>query len=461
MPDALDARNAGTGGDASGRISQHRGKFLPRDQSFEPPRRTPFIDLLDTTVRAGRKLGLIEPAHLDKGWLLDNAAAEAGLDDFGDRWFERPMEVLLDAVNGEARLNAAGDLAAKHQFLHVLRDRLLTQMWFERHPEILTRPIPHPVVIVGPMRTGTTRLHRLLAADRRFAHLRSFETISPVPRPGFEEVMAGRKTDFRPKLASRIMKVARLANPRTLSIHPTGPYEPEEELGLLVASMWGMKHEAQWHVPSYGRWCEGEDATPAYRHMANLLRLIGWSQQESSLRPWILKTPQHMLDLPALLKVFPDARLIFTHRDPRAVVGSAASLAWNQTIIYSDHADAPTIGRVWLRKTELMTSRMMAARRGISADRMIDVQYDDMDRDWRGTMARVYRFLGLEMDGAVSGMERYIQRSRALKRRPHRYSLAEFGLSEGEVLERMSGYIRRFEVPMEDSLPLRRSLLAR
>ncbi len=306
---------------------------MPQDQAIEPPRRTPFIDLLDSGVRAGRKLGLIEPARLEKDWLLEHAVAEAGLADFGDRWFERPMEALLDAVNREARLNAAGALAAKHQFLHVLRDRLLTQMWFERHPEILARPIPHPVVIVGPMRTGTTRLHRLLAADRRFAHLRSFETISPVPRPGFEEVMAGHTADFRPKLASRIMKVARLANPRTLSIHPTGPYEPEEELGLLVASMWGMKHEAQWHVPSYGRWCEGEDATPAYRHMANLLRLIGWSQQESSLRPWILKTPQHMLDLPALLKVFPDARLIFTHRDPRAVVGSAASLAWNQTII--------------------------------------------------------------------------------------------------------------------------------
>jgi hypothetical protein len=433
-----------------------QGEILPRDQSIQPPRRTPFIDLLDTTVRAGRKLGLIERAHLEKDWLLEHAVAEAGLDDFGDRWFERPMEVLLDAVNREARLNAAGDLAAKHQFLHVLRDRLLTQMWFARHPEILSRPVPHPVVIVGPMRTGTTRLHRLLAADRRFAHLRSFETISPVPRPGFEEVMAGRKADFRPKLASRIMKVARLANPRTLSIHPTGPYEPEEELGLLVASMWGMKHEAQWHVPSYGRWCEGEDATQAYRHMANLLRLIGWSQQESSLRPWILKTPQHMLDLPALLKVFPDARLIFTHRDPRAVVGSAASLAWNQTIIYSDHADANTIGREWLRKTALMTERMMAARRSIPPERMIDVRYDDMDRDWQGTMARVYRFLGLEMGGAVAGMERYINRSRKLKRRPHRYSLAEFGLSEGEVLERMEGYIERFDVPIEERPATRR-----
>ena len=423
------------------------------DPAVCPPRRTQFIDLLDGAIRAGRRVGAFPPVKLEKAHLLEKAMRETGLEDFGDGWFEQPFEVLLESVRHEARLNAAGEVAAAGQFHHVLRDRLLTRMWFERHPEIAARPIPHPVVIVGPMRSGTTRLHRLLAADRRFAHLRSFETISPVPRPGFEDVMAGRKADFRPKLASRIMKVARLANPRTLSIHPTGPYEPEEELGLLVASMWGMKHEAQWTVPSYGRWCEDEDATPAYRHMANLLRLIGWSQQESSLRPWILKTPQHMLDLPALMKVFPDARLIFTHRDPRAVVGSAASLAWNQTIIYSDHADAPTIGREWLRKTELMTSRMMAARRSIPADRMIDVQYDDMDRDWRGTMARVYRFLGLEIEGALPGMERYIRRSRALKRRPHRYSLEQFGLNEGEVLERMDGYINRFGVFIERRHP--------
>ena len=430
-------------------------------QAIEPPRRTAFIGVLDRAIRAGRRIGLVEPARLDKGSLLERAMEDAGLDDFGDPWFERPLEVLLDALRGEARLNAAGEWAASAQFHHVLRDRLLTQMWFKRHPEILARPIPHPVVIVGPMRSGTTRLHRLLAADRRFSHLRSFETISPVPRPGFEEVMAGRRADFRPKLAARIMKVARLANPRTLSIHPTGPYEPEEELGLLVASMWGMKHEAQWTVPSYGRWGEGVDATPAYEHMANLLRLIGWSQQESSLRPWILKTPQHMLDLPALLNVFPDARLIFSHRDPRAFVGSAASLAWNQTIIYSDHADPARIGREWLNKSVRQVERMMDARRTVPIERFIDVHYADMERDWRGTMARIYDFLGLEMGSALPGMERYIRRSRALKRHPHRYSLDEFGLSEGEVLERMDGYIRRFDVSMEGEVPPRRRRFSR
>ena len=427
------------------------------DQPIQPPRRTRFIDVADRVIRGGRRLGVVGSAQLDKHLLMDQAVAATGLDDFGDRWFERPFDALLESVKHEARLNAAGDFSAMKQFHHVLRDRLYAQMWFKRHPEILARPLKNPVVIVGPMRSGTTRLHRLLASDQRFAHLRSFETISPVPRPEFEDVLAGEKEDFRPKLAARIMKVARLANPRTLSIHPTGPYEPEEELGLLVASMWSMKHDAQWHVPSYAQWCEGENPVEAYRHMANLLRLIGWSQQESSLRPWILKTPQHMLDLPALLEVFPDARLIFTHRDPKQVVGSAASLAWNQTIIYSDHNDPAQTGRQWLGKTATMIERMRAARDAIPRDRMIDVQYDDMETDWRGTMERVYRFLELDMAPAVDGMQRFLDRSARLKRRPHRYSLAEFGLRADEVDERFADYTATYGIPVEGPpAPLRR-----
>ncbi|WP_258319841.1 sulfotransferase family protein [Qipengyuania flava] len=427
------------------------------DHPIKPPRRTRFIDIADSVIRGGRRMGWIGKANLDKDFLLDQAVEATGLCDFGDHWFERPFEALLDSVKREARLNAAGDFSAVKQFHHVLRDRLYAQMWFGRHPEILERPLRAPVVIVGPMRSGTTRLHRLLASDKRFAFLRSFETISPVPRPEFEAVLAGEKKDFRPKLAARIMKVARLANPRTLSIHPTGPYEPEEELGLLVASMWSMKHDAQWHVPSYAQWCEGESAVPAYRHMANLLRLIGWSQQESSLRPWILKTPQHMLDLPALLEVFPDARLIFTHRDPEKIVGSAASLAWNQTIIYSDYHDPQRTGREWLEKTSTMIERMRAARDSIPRERMIDVQYDDMERDWRGTMERVYRFLKLDMEPAVDGMQRYLDRSAKLKRTPHQYSLEEFGLSQGEVAERFADYIDTYSIPVEsENLPQRR-----
>lgn len=420
-----------------------------REDIIHPPKRTPFIGAANRVIGAGRAVGAIRQPVLDREVLLAETAERAGLSDYGDRWFERPMQKLIESLLGEARLNHAGTFTAEHTFRKVLRDRLWAQMWFERHPEILARPLKRPVIIVGPMRSGTTRMHRLLASDQRFTHMRSFETISPVPRPDFEDVLEGKREDFRIKIAKRAIKVARMANPRTLSIHPTGPMEPEEELGLLVNSMWGMKHEAQWMVPSYGRWCEQESAVPAYRHMANLLRLIGWSQQASSLRPWILKTPQHMLDLPALLEVFPDARLIFTHRDPQAVVGSAASLAWNQTILYTEHADANEVGREWLRKTRLQIERMRAARDDIPRERICDVHFDEMDRDWRGTMERVYDFLDLDIEPAVGGMEDFLDRSSALKRNPHRYSLEEFGLTAGDVQEQLGDYVRTYDIVRE------------
>jgi hypothetical protein len=420
---------------------EDRGKRMHK-KAILPPRRGRFIDALDAAIHAARKAGLAERPALEREALAASAADHTGLNDFGDPWFTRPFDKLLESVREEARLNAAGEWAARKQFEKVLHDRLWAQQWFARHPEILARPLPHPVIVVGPMRSGTTRMHRLLSTDRRFTHLRSFETISPVPRPDF--VHGG--PDSRIALARRIKRVARLANPRTLTIHPTGPMQPEEELGLLVNSFWGIKHDAQWWVPGYSRWCERQDPAPAYRQLARLLKLVGWSQQSSSLRPWILKTPQHMLDLPTLLKVFPDARLIFTHRDPLSVVGSAASLAWNQTIIYSDHAEPKAVGEEWLRKVRLQIERMRRARDDIPKHRYIDVHYEEMETDWRAAMRRVYAFLDFDIEPVLPAMEAYQRRTRRLKRRPHRYSLAEFGLTRGRVLEQLGDYIRTYGI---------------
>jgi len=410
-----------------------------------PPRRTRFIDLLDGGMRLARRAGLVEPPRLDRAALLAGASEATGLSDFGDPWFVEPFDKLLEALHGEASLNAAGQWAASKQFGKLLIDRLWAQQWFERYPEILARPLPHPVVIVGPMRSGTTRLHRLLSGDTRFTHMRSFETISPVPPPDFQRCRA----DSRVDLARRLKRIARLANPHTLAIHPTGPFEPEEELGLFCSSFWGLKHPSQWWVPSYNRWCEGRDATVAYEQMVRLLKLVGWAQQSSSLRPWVLKTAQHMLDLPVLLKTFPDARVIFTHRDPLSAVGSSASLAWNQTIIYSDHPDPAEIGSEWLRLIRAMIDGMREGRRNLPRGRFIDVHYDDMERDWRATMKRVYDFLGFDIEPAWPAMESYQRRTQRRRRRPYRYSLEEFGLTPGRVLEELGDYIHAYEIAPE------------
>lgn len=415
------------------------------EEVLTPPRRTRFVDLVNTSVKLARRTGLMQAPRLEVEPLLEEARAHTGLSDFGDPWFMEPFRRLLASLREEARLHEGGEWAAHAQIRKVLLDRLWAEQWFERHPEILTRPLPHPVIVVGPMRSGTTRMHRLLAADHRFTHLRSFETISPVPGPEFQHGTRDPRID----LAARIMRVARLANPRTLTIHPTGPMQPEEELGLFVRSFWGMKHDAQWWIPSYSAWCEGQDATGAYEYTAKLLKLVGWTQQTSSLKPWLLKTPQHMLDLPALMRVFPDARVIFTHRDPCQVVGSAASLAWNQTIIYSDHVEPQRIGEEWLRKTRLQIDRMQAARRSIPKERMIDIHFDEMESDWRGSMERVYDFLDLDMEPVMSAMENYQQGTAALKRKVHEYSLEEFGLSAERVLNELGDYVRAFDIATE------------
>jgi hypothetical protein len=398
---------------------------------------------------------VVPETELDVQTLCALARRQTGLDDFGDPWFLEPLEVLVAALKEEASLNTIGRFAAAGQFLKVMRERLWAQHWFRTEREILAEPLAPPVIVVGPMRSGTTRLHRLLAADDRFEHLRFFETVCPVPAPDFRP---GRR-DRRPRQAGRLLSTVHRLNPRTAVIHPTGPFEPEEELGLLVASAWGMKHEAQWRVPSYGRWAESEDATPAYQHVARLLRLVRWARGSASRKPWVLKTPQHMLDLPALLRVFPDARLIFIHRDPVRVVGSSCSLVWNQMTIHSDHADPHWIGEHWLHKTGLQMDRMQIARSRIHPSRRMDVLYREMDTDWESVMKQVYRFLDMDIGPALPRMRRYVTRARTQHRwQHHHYALPAFGLEEERVRGRFERYTQAFDL---DPRPARRQSGAR
>ncbi len=384
------------------------------------------------------------PKLWDKSWLpppdlleetLDRQAiAATGLTDFGNPWFRAPLRILLPALREEARLNAMGRMIAHGSLLKLLKERLWAQAWFTAHPEIRDRPLPAPVVIVGPMRSGTTRLHRLLATDDRFAHLKLYEAMCPVPP------LRGR--DTRTLQTAFGLKALNWINPANAAVHPTGPHEADEELGLLENSVWGAQIEAQRRVPSYARWCEAQDATPAYRHMADLLRLAGWRRGDDPAKAWVLKTPQHMQDLPALLAVFPDARLIFTHRDPASVAGSAASLAWNQMVMQSDDVDPHWVGAEWLHKTAHRIEKTLAVREAIPGAQQLDLTFNDMNRDWQGAMRRVYAFLGLDLAPALPAMTAYL--ARETRHAAHRYDLADFGLNATEIRERFSAYSARF-----------------
>lgn len=383
---------------------------------------------------------LLPPPDLEEATLDAQAMRATGLDDFGDPWFRRPLRMLLPALRDEARLNPIGRIIAHGSLLKVLKERLWAEALFARHPEIRQRPLAPPVVIVGPMRSGTTRLHRLLASDARFVHLRLYEAMCPVPWPSSFR----RRVDPRIRSTAQGWKALTWINPANAAVHPTGPLEPDEELGLLENSLWGAQIEAQRRVPSYARWCEAEDATPAYAHLADLLRLAGWFRGDDPAKPWLLKAPHHMQDLRALLRVFPDARLIFTHRDPVSVVGSACSLAWHQMVVQSDDVDPRWIGAEWLHKTEHRLRVTEAVRATLPANRQIDIGFDETDRDWRRAIERIYAFLDLDMAPALPAMAAYLERARrAPAHAAHRYDLADFGLDADAVRERFAAYAAR------------------
>lgn len=376
--------------------------------------------------------GLQPPADLCWDRIVTRAMRETGLTDLGDtRFLDSQRDVLLPALRHEARLNTLGRVIAHGSLLKIVKERLWAEDLFRRHPEIDAEEIAPPLVIVGPMRSGTTRLQRLIASDPAFSAFRLYESTCPVPWPkSFTQVEDPRIS--RTRFGLRILN---WINPRNAEVHPTGPREVDEELGLLEHSLHGALIEAQRRIPSFARHCEAADMGPAYARMKRLMKLRQWFTGDR--RPLVLKTPQYMADLAQLLVHFPDARFVFTHRDPVSVVASSASLAWNQMVVQSDHVDPHWVGREWLWKTRHRMNATAAVRPLIAPDRQIDIGFEEVNASWPQAIQRIYGHFGLPLSAeARAAMRAYV--ARAAREHPfahHRYTLEDFGLTRAEVAD--------------------------
>lgn len=326
-----------------------------------------------------------------------------------------------DLLGGEARLSALGKTMACGQLVAALRNRMLAHRLWAKHPDIADVAIVRPVLVLGQMRSGTTRMQRLLACDPRLSWTRHYESWCPI----------GRARRLR---AAATLGVMRALNPEFSVIHPTSAGAPDEEIGLFSLSLYGATFEAQWRVPGFARWCEERDTRSIYDEFKRLLQTVAWSRGERQPRPWVIKVPQLTQDLASALDVFPDARVVRVERDPVETVASAASLVRNQMRVQSDAVDDAWIGREWLGKVRLRRERVRAALAARPELPVVEVAFDSMNRDWLSEMRRVYAMLGMELTAHVEGrMRRYLARAAREGRGGHRYSIEEFGLSEGEV----------------------------
>lgn len=386
-----------------------------------------LCDGLESAWRSGR---LSRPS-LDPEALLAKAGARQRDADAGRSWRKR-LDLLVGALHREAALTPLGLTIAHGQLVAALANRFRAEALWRRHPEILSISIPAPILIIGHMRSGSTRVHRLLACHPAVTATRFYESWNPVPRLPLLGSFADRYAR-----AAFALGIAGLLNPAFRAIHPTGAFAVDEEIGLQNLSVFGAAFEAQWNVPSFVAHIETMNTEPVYAEFRRLLQTLAWLRPAHRDRRWVLKVPQFSQDLPSLLRAFPDASVVRLHRDPAEIVGSSASLVRGMMEVQSDAVDPVAVGREWVRKVGLREARM-AQVPGTGPD-IVNVDYEDMERDWRGESARLCRALKLEWNPAVERrVGRLIGGRTSARSSGHNYSLAEFGLTADAVRRAVS-----------------------
>lgn len=376
--------------------------------------------------------------------MMDQARRETGIESFAETDFLPALNALVDSLNVEANLGALGHQLQHARITELLKTRLRLEAFIDRYPEILEESIEPPVVILSLPRTGTTMLQRLLATDARFLSTLWYEVRFPVP---------DLKWDFRDETDDRITtakaEVAGLieANPDLLSIHPLDAMAPDEDLLLLETTFLSSVPGSQADIPSYDRFYEDDDALIATRYHRKLLQFIQWQRRKSGKsvdgKPWLLKSPAHMFTVDAIQQVYPGAKFMTSHRNPMACVPSISSFYYNQWVVYADEADAVACGRVTSRFFSAGLERAYQASQRDPAS-FLDFEYEDLIDNQDSVLGEIYRFIGWEMtDTCREGIEHYRKENPRNKRKPHDYSLEQFGLSADSVRNHFKDYFSR------------------
>ena len=366
-----------------------------------PPRPHPLarssrVDRVNGWLEKAWRKGLSERPSLDPEALWAKALRDAsaageqgprGKADMAD--FRLRLGVLAESLSAEAQLNPLGLTMAHGQLVRAIRQRLELGALWQVEPAVLETPLAPPIIVVGHMRSGTTRVHRLLAADPALAATRFCDSWHPVPRT----------PDTRPAWSALSLVFARALDPWLDAIHPFGVTRADEELGWLAAALDHCAYEAQWRVPTFTAFSEARDAAPVYREFARMLRTdAAW--HGNAHRPRVLKVPQFAEDLPTLLEQFPDARVVLTRRCEQQLVRSAASLVANQMAMQSDAVDYAWIEAEVARKIALRQQRMDDALAAFDGPLAV-VEFDALNADWETEAARIYADLGMQMTPAA------------------------------------------------------------
>ncbi len=413
----------------------------------------PIVDLASPrTPLAFRSANLIARPlapilfRLDESSLLNAARKQTGLEDFGEDSFRGPLRILLGALRNEANLSAFGHLATRRLLIQLLSTRLILQDMLTRHPEILEERIEKPIVIAGLPRTGTTHLHNLMAQDPGLRHLPYWQSLEPFPPPNHNS--KNQESDPRRKNCEQALKFLDYVMPLFISMHEMTVDGPHEEMQLLAIHFSTMLFESIYYLPSYRDWYTASDHTGAYNYMKIVLQAMQW--QDGIRRRWVLKSPQHLEQFGPLMKIFPDAYLVQTHRDPVRITASVCTMMAYTQRMNARKVDPPAIGRYWSARTEDLLRASVEQRHLVPEKQTIDIRFDEYMADQAGTLMRAYDFVEQPFtEEARKAVQSFIDENPRGKHGTVQYRLENVGIDPAERRRALKFYQDFFNVPEE------------
>jgi hypothetical protein len=373
--------------------------------------------------------------------LMEAARAASGLAEFGDLGFVERLDRYLDALSREARLSETGVQAEQGQLTRLLINRLRVHDALTRNPDAAKETVTDPVVIIGMPRSGTTKLHRLLARDDGFQILPLWKILNPVPLAPEGE------PDPRVGMAEEFVGMLHELSPTFAAAHPMDAREPDEEEFLMEQVFLSFAAFYLARVPSYQEWALAQDFDPWYSELHQILQYLQYSDGTSG-KPWLLKAPSHTGHMDKIFEYFPNATVVHIHRDAQSTVPSLCGLIRAARGLYSDRIDLPELGDWALDHWPTQFDIYIEQRgRWESAGKtFIDVAYPDLVADAMPIAEDIYDRSGRPLtDDARAQMQAWQDDNPQHKHGRHRYELDEYGLTTARIDNAFATYRERFK----------------
>ncbi len=384
--------------------------------------------------------GAVRAVPLVADHLIDHARESTGVadpGDLGDGDWEGRLRVLVDAVNA-SELHVVGRLMTREELLRGLRTRFLMGARWRRDPSIADEPIEAPIVVTGPARSGTTILFELLGLDPRLRTPIATDVMHPVLPEGVTAADVTAMTEAEQELWADVQ-------PEFAAMHELRSDLPVECITICAPSSAG----SHWAMVllDMGAWVPDVKADLAF-HRAVLQTV----QHGAPRRRWLLKTPGYVFMLDDLLAAYPDASVIFTHRDPArtmpSTVSTTAMVQWMRTDRVDLDVLSPLIAALFSDALNTIAHRRAdGSLPGVYGD----VRFADLMADPTRAIAAAYEAIGLELtDSHRDAMIEYLAAKPRGKHGRHEYTAADWGFDPDQLRVDLADYVNAFEISFED-----------